>query len=53
MYDLVEGLINLPSGYNANSTITYLACALVMVFTVILIDMVFRLIKSCFGRSQL
>lgn len=51
MYQIISNLLNIPDTY-ANSTITYVAGALVVLITILLADMVFRLIKSVFGRSQ-
>lgn len=51
MYDLIDNLLNIPSQY-ANSTVTAVCGALVLLATVVLVDFVYRLVKSVFGRSQ-
>lgn len=37
----------------ANSTVVAVSGALILMFSVILFDLIYRLLKSVFGRSQL
>lgn len=50
MYSLVSNLLGIPA-QNPNSTVTYVSAALVILFTVIVVDMVYKLIKLCIGRK--
>lgn len=56
MYDLLIKLFfganatTVPTG--ANGTLIYCAAAVAILITILLADMIFRLIKSVFGRSQ-
>lgn len=56
MYDLLIKLFfgtnatSVPTG--ANGTLIYCAAAIAILITILLADMIFRLIKSVFGRSQ-
>ena len=56
MYDLLIKLFfgstatSVPQG--ANGTLIYCAAAIAILITILLADMIFRLIKSVFGRSQ-
>lgn len=45
MYSIIEAFLDLPDSY-ANSSVTYLACALSVIVVAVIIDAVVRL----FGR---
>lgn len=51
MYDLISNIIDIPDQY-ANSNITYAACALLLLITVIVIDNIFRFFKGFFPRNK-
>ena len=51
MYDLIKNIISVPDN-SANSSITYAACALLLLVTVIVIDNIFRFFKGFFPRNK-
>lgn len=44
MYTLVENIMGIPSQY-ANSTVTYVAGVVLLLLTVCIIDMVYKLLR--------
>ena len=56
MYDLILKLFFGANAtavpQNVNTTLMYVAAALALLVTCLLVDLVFRLLKSVFGRSQ-
>jgi len=45
MYNLIANILQIPETY-ANSTITYVAGCILLLFTVVMIDMVYRIFRS-------
>lgn len=45
MYSLIANLLSIPT-QNANNNVTYLACALVLLFAVVVVDLVIRIFRS-------
>jgi hypothetical protein len=45
MYQLVMNILNIPT-QSANSTVTYVAGAILLTVTVVIIDLVYRLLRS-------
>lgn len=50
MYSLIANLLAIPT-QNANTSVTYLACALVLVFSVVIVDIVRRIISGVLPRG--
>lgn len=51
MYQIIANLLNIPV-QNANSTVTYVAAVLVILFTVVIIDLFYRLIRGIVSRNK-
>lgn len=51
MYNLISDLLQIPYS-NVNTTITYIAGALILLFSAILIDLVYRLLRALFSRGK-
>lgn len=45
MYQLVSNILNIPSS-SANTTVTYVAGAILLIVTVVIIDLIYRLLRS-------
>lgn len=45
MYQLVMNILNIPT-QSANSTVTYIAGTTLLIITVVIIDMIYRLLRS-------
>lgn len=51
MYTLIANLLNIPA-QNANTTVTYVAGVLVILFSIVIIDLFYRLIRGVFNRNK-
>ena len=44
MYNLIESILNIPAQY-ANSTVTYIAGVILLLFVVVMIDLIYKLFR--------
>lgn len=51
MYQLIANLMSIPA-QNANTTVSYIAGVLVLLFAVIIIDLFYRLIRSLVTKGK-
>lgn len=51
MYTLIANLLNIPL-QNANSTVSYVAGSLVLIFSIVIIDLFYRLIRGILSRGR-
>lgn len=51
MYTLISNLMSVPA-QNANSTVTYIAGTLVLLFAVVIIDLFYRLIRGLVTKGK-
>lgn len=51
MYQLVNSLLGVPAT-NANTTVTYVAGAFVIILTIVMIDLFYRLVRMICNKGR-
>lgn len=51
MYNLIDNILNIPSQY-ANTTVSYIAGVILLLFVVIIIDLIYRLLRTIIKSTE-